>query len=350
MISGNRRIPLIYSNQKEKEPQHFRYVPEKLRVVKLRCLCPPYVPPVNVVGVGSGANTLLYSRDGGLTWTGLGNSIFSGEGNCAAWNGTMWVAGGFGTNALAYSYDGINWTGIPDVRINPFTSMTSCTSIVWTGTTWVAVNGLYSATSIDGITWRGFDNSFSGLYTGYIATNGTIIVGIPTPDAGINIRVSKSSDGESWGPVIDTNLDNERISTYGDILYDGTQFILLVKDRVEPNNSKFYSTNGASWTGIPNVGYVKGTNIGKTTGNLYISRGTDSNSTEKSIDGINWITVTNPSLPIVQGIPGTIFGTDSQIFVCGYNNNSFIYSTNGLTWTTSNTGVSGNFKAGFFKN
>ena len=346
MISGNRRIPVVHSSNKEKQQIFFRYVPEKLRVIKIGCDC---LPSVNVVGVGSGANTLLYSRDEGLTWTGLGNSIFSTEGNCAAWNGIMWVAGGSGTNALAYSYDGIKWTGIPEVRINPFTSMISCTSVVWTGTLWVAVNGIHSATSIDGITWRGFDNSFSGLYTGYIATNGTVIIGIPTPDAGINIRVSRSSDGENWGPVIDTNLDNEEISTYGDIIWDGSRFILLVNQRNIRDNSKFYSTDGGSWTGIPNVAYVNGTNIGKTTGNLYISRGTDPNSTEKSIDGINWTAVTNPSIPIVRGIPGTIFGTYSYIFICGYNNNSFMYSSNGLNWITSNTNVAGNFKAGFFK-
>jgi hypothetical protein len=27
-----------------------------------------------------------------------------------AWNGTMWVAGGSGTNTLAYSYDGLTWS------------------------------------------------------------------------------------------------------------------------------------------------------------------------------------------------------------------------------------------------
>ncbi len=64
------------------------------------------------VAGGDGINRLAYSYDG-INWTGLGTIIFNFA-LCAAWNGTMWVAGGAGSgggNTLAYSYDGINWTG-----------------------------------------------------------------------------------------------------------------------------------------------------------------------------------------------------------------------------------------------
>jgi hypothetical protein len=46
IISGNRRIPIVYSSQKAKDQQFFKYVPEKLRVIKLSCICIPPTPPV----------------------------------------------------------------------------------------------------------------------------------------------------------------------------------------------------------------------------------------------------------------------------------------------------------------
>jgi len=63
-----------------------------------------------VVG-GRGTNSLAYSTDG-ITWTGLGTGIFSTTGYSIAWNGTRFVATGAGTNTIAYSDDGITWTGL----------------------------------------------------------------------------------------------------------------------------------------------------------------------------------------------------------------------------------------------
>ena len=43
MISGNRRIPLVYSGEKGKDPVYFKYVPDKLRVIRFGCICPPVI-------------------------------------------------------------------------------------------------------------------------------------------------------------------------------------------------------------------------------------------------------------------------------------------------------------------
>ena len=57
---------------------------------------------------------MAYSYDG-INWTGLGKTIFSDYGFGVAWNGTLWVAVGLGaTNTMAYSSDGITWTGLED--------------------------------------------------------------------------------------------------------------------------------------------------------------------------------------------------------------------------------------------
>jgi hypothetical protein len=61
--------------------------------------------------VGQGTNSIAYSSDG-INWTGLGTTIFSGAGYGVEWNGTRWVAVGNGINIIAYSSDGITWTGL----------------------------------------------------------------------------------------------------------------------------------------------------------------------------------------------------------------------------------------------
>jgi len=70
MISGKRRIPLVYSNQKAKDPIYFKYVPDKLRIIKFGCLCPPPIPLIpeyvlvsgtNGVNPGSGNFTIILS-------------------------------------------------------------------------------------------------------------------------------------------------------------------------------------------------------------------------------------------------------------------------------------------------
>jgi hypothetical protein len=60
------------------------------------------------VAVGTGTNSIAYSTDG-IIWTGIGSSIFS-TGYSVVWNGEMWIAGGTGgASAIAYSIDGKIW-------------------------------------------------------------------------------------------------------------------------------------------------------------------------------------------------------------------------------------------------
>jgi hypothetical protein len=85
------------------------------------------------VAGGEGTNTIAWSIDG-LSWTGLGTSIFSTAGTSIAWNGTYWVSGGSGTNTSAWSLDGINWTGngatIMTTQVSGIASPTPLKSVV----------------------------------------------------------------------------------------------------------------------------------------------------------------------------------------------------------------------------
>jgi hypothetical protein len=60
------------------------------------------------VAVGSGTNTIAYSVDG-ITWTGIGANIFSTIGRGIGWNGRRWIGVG---DLIACSSDGLNWTNI----------------------------------------------------------------------------------------------------------------------------------------------------------------------------------------------------------------------------------------------
>ena len=72
---------------------------ELSRVTPYINICQP------VLALGNGANhSISYSANDGLSWTGLGNTIFT-TGNHASWNGKMWVAVGSGVNSIAYSYE-----------------------------------------------------------------------------------------------------------------------------------------------------------------------------------------------------------------------------------------------------
>ena len=86
---------------------------------------------------GMGANCrLAYSYDG-ITWlpSTSANAIFTYQCRSLKWNGSMWLAGGYGSNAIAYSYDGINWVATSMPSTNPLVS-----SIEWLDGVWMYVN------------------------------------------------------------------------------------------------------------------------------------------------------------------------------------------------------------------
>jgi hypothetical protein len=80
------------------------------------------------VAVGQGTNTIAHSPDG-INWTGIGTSIFSSTGTRVTWNQAAFVASGTGTNTLAYSINGINWIGAGTGTFSVVNSV--CGAYVW---------------------------------------------------------------------------------------------------------------------------------------------------------------------------------------------------------------------------
>lgn len=202
--------------------------------------------------VSNAINTLCYSNDGGITWTGLGSSIFSTAcyGMVYNPNSGMFVAVGQGTNSIAYSYNGINWTGLGT------TIFTQGRCIDYIGGYYIAgaFSGTHSlATSPDGINWTGIGKPLS-----------TIIYGIascrPNPNSSVKwvavgsgsaiiptVIYSEELSGGTWtGAAVNTLLT----TCYG-ITYNGTNWILGGITTNGTNLAK--SSDGQNWTQIPTI-------------------------------------------------------------------------------------------------
>jgi hypothetical protein len=182
------------------------------------------------VAVGSGAtNTIAYSTDGTI-WTGLGKDIFTGDAKGVAWNGSMWVAVGWGTgigatNTIAYSTDGTIWTGLGA------SIFTWGHGVAWNGSMWVAVgwgNKDPIAYSTNGTIWTGLGTSIFTGTSGGVAWNGSMWV------AGGNGKntIAYSTDGTIW-----TGLGT---SIFSSIVYS------VASNAARPNTITFSTGNTAA--------------------------------------------------------------------------------------------------------
>ena len=281
------------------------------------------------VAVGDGTNTIAYSINGQY-WYPSNNSmnIFSNGGNGIAWNGTIWVAVGGGTNTIAYSSDGINWTGS-----NNSTTIFSYGGygIAWNGTIWVAVGGGTNsiAYSSDGINWTGANNSTTIFSYGGdgIAWNGEIWVAVGEG----NNTIAYSSDGINW---TGSNNSTTIFSLYGSgIAWNGSLWVAVG----EGNNSIAYSSDGINWTGV-------GTSIVSTIGkcvtwyaayNMWIVVGGGSYDIGYSRDGINWYPVNNSAnmfyynvFNVSSGYGAAVASTSSVVFYTNQGNTNNIATIN----------------------
>jgi len=157
------------------------------------------------VATGQGTNSLAYSYDG-VNWTGLGTTVFSTAGQAVAWNGVMWMAVGGGTNTLAYSFTGLTWTGIG-------TTIFTATGygIAWNGQLWVAVG-----TGTNAIAWSAFGiRNWTGIAAssaavGYLTTaywvtwSGQVWMVGGTAATGCTVY---SPNGKTWFTSSNTTMD-----------------------------------------------------------------------------------------------------------------------------------------------
>lgn len=109
-----------------------------------------FTPPNKMwVAGGEGSNTLAYSNDG-ITWTGSGASILSNGCFGVAWNGKLWVAVGSGLSGeqVATSTNGISW-----ISRGAIPGFFTVNAVCWNGSFWVVAGEGGIAYSTDGINW-----------------------------------------------------------------------------------------------------------------------------------------------------------------------------------------------------
>ena len=272
-----------------------------------------------LVAVGQGTNTIAYSNDG-ITWTGLGSSIFSQVGSCVAWNGKIWVAFGIGTNSIAYSSDGINWTGLGTSIFS-----NNGNGVAWNGSIWVAVGyGINSiAYSSDGITWTGVITSIFSNYGNGVAWNGRIWVAVGN---GTNNTIAYSSDGITWTPA---QSSLSIFSNYGNsVAWNGIRWVAVGQGI---NNTIAYSSDGITWTPVQSSLSIFSTGFGVAwNGSMWVAVGEGTHTIAYSRDGINW----TPSLSIFSNSGRGIVWNGIRWVAVGQGiNNTIAYSSDGINWT-----------------
>ena len=285
------------------------------------------------VAVGDGPNYLAYSYDG-VNWNGLGKGPFNanGAGNCVAWNGSLWLAGGYdqsGNSAtIAYSSDGIHWA----LANSPFNN--DCYCIAWNGSMWVAGGDENAslAYSYDGINWTSLGHSVFNILCNGVAWNGSMWVATGINDGGVPIYYSY--DGINWtsgNQIVDSLLLFNIASC---IAWNGTMWVLGGQASYAPSVLIIvYSYDGINWQVNESVNvFTDGCRCLAWNGYIWVAGGVgnDNETLAYSIDGINW---TQADTQIFQYDCYSVAWNGSVWIAGGQDNtNTLAYSYDGMNW------------------
>ena len=296
--------------------------------------CPLDVPPVPpliiaVGSVGESVNTIAISQNG-ITWSGLGATIFTANGYDVAWNGSnLWVAVGNGTNTIATSINGTDW--IPRSTVN--TIFNTGFGVAYGSNLWVAVgNGTMNsiATSTDGIIWTGRGNSiFTGSGNAGVAWNGFnlwVAVG-----EGMH-TIATSPNGTAW-----TGLGNTILNQGAGVAYGSNLWIAVGAGGV---NKIVTSSNGTIWTPSSSgnsLFTLACLDVAWNGSNLWVAVGSGTNTIATSINGTDWIPSTNGNSIFSIGY-GVTWNSSLQLWIAvGGGTNTVATSTNGTDWIPRST-------------
>jgi hypothetical protein len=283
---------------------------------------------------GSGTNRMAYSYDG-IIWYQIssGNAIFTTVCNCILYNGTMWVAGGgSGTYNMAYSSDGLNWTASASGSAI-FT--TQCYTLAWNGSLWVAGGSGVStmAYSSDGINWT-ISTSGYGLLTTYCSA--VIWSGTKWIAGGQgNNRLITSTDGINWSAI---SSGNSVFTTQCQSLSTNASMIIAGGFGT---NKLAYSYDGITWTGSSSGNSIFTATVTSIAwgGSLWVAGSNSGNSLAYSSDGINWTASTSGNSVLSTACLGVMWS--GNIWVAGGSGaNKLAYSLDGISWTGSTSGNS----------
>jgi len=247
------------------------------------------------VGLGKGTNTLAYSNDG-IHWSGLGNSIFKTVGFQAARGRGTFVAVGQGVNTIAHSRDGITWT---PVKNSSSIFSGSGNAVAWGRNKFVAVGHGTNAIvySENGIEWQTAlaADQLSGLALAVNPVNGEFLV------VGNYNKIAWSSDGKDWivrtGPFA---------YNFG-VAYGEGKFVVMGEDSTATSTD-----GGETWSEskFPGPDFSKGNGKGMAYGNRrFVAVGQwEATWVVYSDDGENWTKAPEDSQAVFTGKYGMGWG------------------------------------------
>jgi len=278
-------------------------------------------PTVLVYTGINGGNTVAYSTNG-INWTGSGRA---GQGNqCYGvdFGNNLWVLGGESQTA-SYSTNAINWTALPS---NPVRTV-SC--ILYANKIWVAgggYNGNSFAYSVDAITWTYCGGLIYANSTVRLAYNNNVFVSVG--NNGSN-NIAYSVGGITWTGMAYPGLNN----TTSSLLYNTN-----TKTWIVGGNAVAYSTDAVNWTNFPGTnGILGGIKDMDNNGNLLVAGASSGSSLAYSMNGTNWTTFISGIF--TGGIFGINYSSTANVWNIGVSGaNIFSYSSNGITWTGLGTG------------
>lgn len=294
---------------------------------------------VTAVAGGIGTNTLAYTLDG-INWTGVGTTVCSSGCNAVAYNGSTWVAGGSGTSRLAYSSNGIAW--LPATA----PAITTCYAVTWSGTTyWLAGCNSTILISTNGISWTQANNVYPFDPTAPcvgLATDGVVWVAVSNVNTNTNCVAKSSDGGTTWVTDISASLLFTGNGCNG-VTYNGSDWV-LAGESLPSNCPLVYSPDATTWTAGTPSGILKNVaNAVTWNGSQWIATGELSVGSPTCVVTSPGGQVWTPSNPVTVAYGQALGVNDTYVLLGGRGPGSvFInYSLDGgTTWVPSANGNS----------
>jgi hypothetical protein len=288
--------------------------------------------------VGTGSHTIATSPNA-INWVGrTGQTIFSTQGNGVTWATGLntYVAVGSGTNLMATSTNGINWVA----RTSQLTSAGNC--IAWNGSTFVAggsSGGSYLiSTSPDSVNWTGRTQSL--ITTNVLSLTWSPLLNIwVAGGTGTNSLIYSANNGVTWA-VTGTSGSSATLMTYAYAVAWNPQLNNFVAGG-NTTNTMLTSADGVNWLGMNALNSLLTTVYCVAwNGSLWLAGGTGaSNTLASSVDGILWVGQGNSIISTaVYGIAWNgVTNVNGQQPLFPQSNNGL--ANNLFTWIAVGTGT-----------
>jgi hypothetical protein len=276
-----------------------------------------------------------------------------------ATNGSMWLASTqnsatstFVYSTLSYSFDGINWSVVPNFATNIMGSSAQVRGIAWspvlklwvvvgTGSATPAAGSYQLAYSYDGLNWVGVSSVLFGSGANSSVGNcvawgeDKFVAGGGNSVAAGN-RVYYSYDGKTW--IVGTPIF---ATSYSAVAYNGTMWVATGNNANSLSTGLAYSYNGITWVLNPTTTiFTLASNTGAVAWspalNIWVAGSADTTNTlYYSYNGINWTGCTGS---LGSGTTCQTLCWTGNRFIGGWSvagATQFYTSTNGINWVAT---------------